>query len=164
MNRPHPIATMAEPTREQLERAAVSSAWLLREGLGGIERLLASDEKVDEVALGKLESFAGMAAGLSAHLSEEDNQNRPRPVTDAIELLVIAANHCEAATEHLRNHFAYRRLVSRDQGVQTPRLTEIGAKERNHSAKCAQFGRQAAHRALAKLIEVWPESYDREDV
>lgn len=156
----HPIASMAEPTKYDARRSAVASTWMLRENLGNVERLLDSEAGVSNETLAALTSLGGMALGLAMSLGRAQDES---VAADAAQLLRIAHRHCAAAAEHLSSHFSYAQLLLRDQGTQANRLSDLGLKEREYAARAAQIGRQAAHRALAKMVESWPDSYARDD-
>jgi len=156
----HPIAAMSAPTFEEVRRGAVAGTWMLRETLGEVERLLDSPAGVTDETLESLSALGGMALGLSMSLS---HANDPEAADDAAQLLKITRHHCSAAAEHLRNHFSYARLLLRNQGTQVNRLTELGEKEREYAARTTQIGRQATHRALAKMVEAWPDSFSRDE-
>lgn len=156
----HPIASMAAPTREEVRRGTVAATWMLRENLGQAERLLDSEAGVAENVADVLTSIGGMAAGLALNLTRAEDDGS---AADAAQLLKITQQHCAAAADHLTNHFNYSRLLLRDQGAQINRLSDLGLKERQYAARAAQIGRQAAHRALAKMVESWPNSYLKEE-
>jgi hypothetical protein len=157
----HPIAAMSAPTFEEVRRGAVAGTWMLRETLGEVERLLDSPAGVTDETLESLSALGGMALGLSMNLISHAND--PEAADDAAQLLKITRHHCSAAAEHLRNHFSYARLLLRNQGTQVNRLTELGEKEREYAARTTQIGRQATHRALAKMVEAWPDSFSRDE-
>jgi hypothetical protein len=158
MNDKHPVAYIAEPATDDTKRAAVALVWSLRENLGNIERLLQWDSKdVGPHIIEQICDNGGLARG-SALICRHAGAG-----VDVEQLLHIANLHCKAASSHLENHFAYAALLSRPQGNQHERLTELGTNERVYASRASQMGRQAAHRALAKLVEFWPDSYRRED-
>ena len=156
----HPIAAMSAPTIKDVRQRAVAGTWMLRETLGEVERLLDSPAGVTDGTLESLSALGGMALGLSMNLDHADDDET---AADAAQLLKITRHHCSAAAEHLSNHFNYARLLLRNQGSQVNRLTELGEKEREYAARTTQIGRQAAHRALAKMVEAWPDSFSRDE-
>lgn len=156
----HPIASMAAPTRDEVRRGTVAATWMLRENLGDAERLLDSGTEVAEDLMEVLASLGGMAIGLSLNLNRAEDDD---VAADAAQLLRIAHHHCAAASDHLTNHFSYARLLLRNQGTQSNRLSDLGQKEREYAARATQIGRQAAHRALAKMVEAWPDSYAQDE-
>jgi len=158
MNDKHPVAYIAEPTIDDIKRSAVALVWSLRENLGVIERLLHWDSKdVGPQMIEQICDNGGLALG-SMLVCRHAGAG-----FDVEQLLHIANLHCKTAVSHLENHFAYAALLSRPQGNQQDRLTELGTNERLYACRSSQMGRQAAHRALAKLVESWPDSYRRED-
>ena len=164
----HPLASIAEPSKRDVLRGTVAAAWLLREGLGDAERLLDSQVPVYGAALESLNSLGGMALGLAATLGMANTMivgmiGEDEAGINAAQLLRIAHHHCAVASDHLTNHFSCAQLLQRDQGSQTNRLSHLGQKEREYAARAAQGGRQAAHRALSKMIESWPDAYDRDE-
>jgi len=160
MKERHPIASMAAPSRDEIRRGAVAGTWMLRESLGDIERFLDSDSGAAEDSLDALTSLGGMALGIALNLRRAGDDD---VAADAAQFLRIARHHCAAAADHLTNHFSYAQLLLRDQGTQVNRLSDLGLKERQYAARAAQIGRQAAHRALAKMVESWPDSYLKEE-
>lgn len=158
MSDKHPIATITGPHRSDLRRAAVVFAWTLRENLGEIERALGREgPAADPLAIDDIRTNSGLALGAKFIAAQADAS------LDTLRLLTIASHHCDCAAEHLRGYFAYEALLSRSQGSQTERLTELGANERTYASRSAQLGRQAAHRALAKMVEAWPDDYRQEE-
>ncbi len=158
MNDKHPVAYIAELTVDDAQRSSVAIAWSLRENLGNIERLLQWDSgEVGPHVIEQIESNGGLALG-SVTICK-----RAGASSDTSQLLFITSLHCKAACGHLQNHFAYAALLSRNQGNQHERLQELGTNERLYASRACQMARQAAHRALAKMVESWPESYRRDD-
>lgn len=142
---------MAEPSDEDLRRSVVRFAWVLREDAGSAERVLDSNEPFIKLSVHEYAATARTCAREALDLQAKE----------APDWLLAAAAHFEASVAHLAAHEAYVPLLHGNASEPwAKRTTELAAKEREYAARAMQIGRQAVHRALSRLVEQWPNSYE----
>jgi len=151
----HPITTMATPNRETMQRTLVALAWGLRESAGETERYLDSNEETVSFSTvtppTQLRSMADACGRLADTLGEPG----------AALFFAASSSHIGGADAHLTSHVTYAALV--DAHPNDQHLADLHDEERTYAARAMKLGRQLAHRGLSKLVEAWPDSFDKED-
>ena len=147
--RPKPaIASMAEPSLEDVETTIVTATYEARERLSFAERE-ASDGAANAVYIQDAYHLLLCAATLA---------NSPA-LAKARSLLVTAASAAKVAGAH--GSLVIDRAAA---GLRAdPRLAELHARSLTHFARATESARSDAHRALAELAERLPNAYEKLD-
>lgn len=150
--RPPAIKEMADPLPEHMAESVITSVWMARELLSGVEHVArtGSDNlKVHRNAMQSAEDhLRSSLAFLRGPLDHQEDDG-------ALMTMQSAMACCEAARGHLRTVETYQAIAS---------PTDFDRKQLSHFRKIWMQSTKSAkletHRALAVLTERYPEAYD----
>jgi len=143
----HPVATMADHTERDLQRALVTTVWFLRSTLS--EALTSTSGFAYVSACCSLGSgLADAAVSLAEMLPCADPPENDLPKAQARLAVCVAIMRAASA------HAAIAKVVDDD---------ETRDRERRFATKAIEHAKAEAHRALAILAEIYPDAYEREE-